>query len=240
MVTVYILDICQLNQEALFRQQYEKQPKERQEKIMRIADRMEKNRSLGAGIVLARGLFAYGIDATQVQFRKNAHGKPDLKDRQEIHFNLSHSGNYVVGAFADTPVGIDIEHRRENVEKLVRRCLNEQERQQFFSCADEEAQRDWFLRCWTRKESAAKALGIGLQQDFTKIYCVENERIVVDREDKSCKYFLREFEIHPKAGIMESGTNVTAQGKDKYRIAVCAETPDFAPAPVWIKLDETV
>ena len=117
MVTVYILDICQLNQEALFRQQYEKQPKERQEKIMRIADRMEKNRSLGAGIVLARGLFAYGIDATQVQFRKNAHGKPDLKDRQEIHFNLSHSGNYVVGAFADTPVGIDIEHRRENVEK---------------------------------------------------------------------------------------------------------------------------
>lgn len=239
MVTVYILNIEKLNLDSVFCGYMKRMPKERQEKIKQIAKRVDKNRSLGAGIILARGLFAYGIDITQTEILKNEHGKPYLKEPEGVFYNLSHSGDYVVGAFADAEVGIDIEHGRKNVDKLVKRCLNEEERQQYLACNSKVQQEDLFLRCWTRKESAAKALGIGLQQEFSKICSDEEGHILVNAGDKLYKYFLREFEIPSKADIMENEAKAVT-GKDKYRIAVCAKTADFAPEPVWVELDETI
>ena len=242
MVTTYILNIKRLEQDKIFQSYFGDMRPERRKKIERAKSRMDKNRSLGAGIILARGLFAYGIDSRKAVIREGRYGKPYLvkdvgvdsaEEPLDVYFNLSHSGDYVVGAFGGTPVGIDIEHQRENIEKLARRCFNTKEQEQFLACGSREEREELFLRYWTGKESASKALGLGLQLDFRNISCETEGRVLVNTGDKCENYFLREIEILPKTDIMENG-------KDKYRIAVCAKTPDFAPKPVWVELDETV
>ena len=44
-----------------------------------------------------------------IQFGYNNYQKPYLKDYPDIHFNGSHSGEYLVCALSDVPVGIDIQ-----------------------------------------------------------------------------------------------------------------------------------
>lgn len=270
MTTTYIMDITKLNDDAVFEGYFAGMPVERQNKILRIKYRMDKNRSLGAGILLARGLLDCGINVKEADIREGEHGKPYLaghsgksegKPRQEIHFNLSHAGDYVAAAFGPSPVGIDIEHERENTEKIVRRCFRREEQEAMESCQSKEEWADLFLRYWTIKESAAKVSGLGMQIPFTDIRHTEDCRIEVKWKDNIWKYFLQEIEIPDKDDIISSdmistegasaarcssmygkrvhgGMDVKVRshtGKDKYRIAVCAETAEFAQEHIWVE-----
>lgn len=51
-----------------------------------------------------------------------ANNKPEYADKN-IHFNLSHTGDYVVCAISENAVGVDIEHTRKNYLKVARRFL---------------------------------------------------------------------------------------------------------------------
>lgn len=256
------MDITKLNEDAVFEAYFAGMPGGRQEKIRRIKHRMDKNRSLGAGILLARGLLAYGIELKDADIREGEYGKPYLAGTgakrawQDIHFNLSHSGDYVAAAFGSSPVGIDIEHERENTEKIVSRCFCREEQEEMASCRSKEEQADLFLRYWTIKESAAKVSGLGMQIPFTDIRLTGDCRIEVKWKDNIWKYFLREIEIPGKDDIISSdiispgwvsasmyeerrhGRDVKIKnhtGKDKYRIAVCAEGAEFAQELIWVE-----
>ncbi len=63
------------------------------------------------GDVLVRFLIccATGLSNNQIEFTTNIYGKPFFIYNPYIHFNISHTGNYVVCAISDEPVGIDIE-----------------------------------------------------------------------------------------------------------------------------------
>jgi 4'-phosphopantetheinyl transferase len=104
-----------------------------------------------------------------LRFMYSQYGRPTLdaaSHTQPVEFNISHSGNVVVLAFArDRRIGIDIE--------LVRRDFSTAEiAERFFSVAEREALRtlpveqrhEAFFRCWTRKEAFIKALGEGLSR----------------------------------------------------------------------------
>ena len=54
-----------------------------------------------------------------------ANGKPVYRN-SDIHFNLSHAGNYVVCAVSDKAVGVDIERQRKNVIRVAKRFLRRQ------------------------------------------------------------------------------------------------------------------
>lgn len=110
-------------------------------------------------------------DPAQIEFRQGARGKPALAaslltpdGSGDVRFNLSHSHDIVLYAFArNREVGIDVEHFRSvgNMEHIVRRFFAPQEQAVFFALPD--AQRpDAFFHCWTRKEAFIKALGEGL------------------------------------------------------------------------------
>ena len=90
-------------------------------------------------------------------------GKPRLPASCRLEFNVSHSGDAALLAFARHAVGVDIEAIRP-----VRHALSVAE--SFFAPSEiadlrlvEPAELDAaFLRCWTRKEARAKGLGEGL------------------------------------------------------------------------------
>lgn len=90
-------------------------------------------------------------------------GKPYLPDYPNVYFNLSHSGQYVVCAVSDRPVGIDIQVIRPYYLDVVRRVYNPRELEQIKNSADPASE---FTKLWTKKEAYLKMLGCGLITDI--------------------------------------------------------------------------
>ncbi len=96
-------------------------------------------------------------------------GKPYLKDFP-LHFNVSHSGEYLAIAISKMLVGIDIQEPKKIRDGMYRKVVQPQEQ----SLIGENRQKD-FLRLWTLKESFVKAEGKGLCISM-KDYFIEKEK----------------------------------------------------------------
>jgi 4'-phosphopantetheinyl transferase len=100
----------------------------------------------------------------ELRFEYGAAGKPALAwPKTALRFNVSHSGDQAVFAFAhDVEIGVDIEEARDVDHAAIA--------QRFFSPAEGEALRGLpaerrsraFFEIWTRKEAFVKARGGGL------------------------------------------------------------------------------
>jgi 4'-phosphopantetheinyl transferase len=106
-------------------------------------------------------------------FSVNSHGKPWMQmstGQPDLRFNLSHSGNVVVLAFAlQAEVGIDVETVREmqDMEAVAKLCLSSAQFRAFCQLPRGDASVRAFYRIWTRKEALIKALGTGLSQTLS-------------------------------------------------------------------------
>lgn len=130
----------------------------------------DRQRSRTARIILRLLLSFYlgEADPKAIVLETGEHGKPfhrRVSRGKQIHFNLSHSGAYVMLAFSSAfSVGVDIQEVRD-----VRNWRNIAER--FFSERDAAAvtaadDPDLFFRYWAAKEAYIKALGMGLYKDL--------------------------------------------------------------------------
>lgn len=119
--------------------------------------------------VVARGILRSllsgftGIDAAKLRFIYGASGKPSLADH-DIHFNVAHSAELGVFAFApDRSVGVDVENERpvRRLLDVAQRFMSEDEMRSL--AATEPAERDGaFLRAWVVREARLKAEGKGV------------------------------------------------------------------------------
>lgn len=104
-------------------------------------------------------------DPRQLQFSKNADGKPALAfPASNWQFNLTHSHDWVALALCDgASIGIDIEsyRRRNNLIGIAKRFFSTEENALLERCEETEWL-DIFFAVWTLKEAHAKALGCGL------------------------------------------------------------------------------
>ena len=104
-------------------------------------------------------------------------GKPYFQDYPDFHYNISHSGRYVVcgvicGGKDPQPIGIDIQEIPTNPEKVLKIADH------FFSDEEKESLRALvrggdsssalllFCRYWTARESYMKLTGRGLAEPF--------------------------------------------------------------------------
>nr|WP_237391871.1 4'-phosphopantetheinyl transferase superfamily protein [Paenibacillus dendrobii] len=78
-----------------------------------------------------------------------------------MHFNISHSGEWVVCALDSLPVGVDVEEIKEAPFEISKRFFSREERTFLFNEA-EEVRNESFYYIWTLKESYIKAIGQGL------------------------------------------------------------------------------
>jgi 4'-phosphopantetheinyl transferase len=106
-------------------------------------------------------------DPKELVFRYSDKEKPSCgpeKCGRQVEFNVSHSGDIALLAFAQgRAVGVDVEKVRQDFdpEAIARQFFSEQEQRQLAALAPEERY-SGFFRCWTRKEAYIKAQGIGL------------------------------------------------------------------------------
>lgn len=99
--------------------------------------------------------------------RRNEYGKPYLQGVKDFHFNLSHSGDYVVIAVSERHVGIDIEKKVKVDYRIAKKFFGEKEVQEILTSSEEQDRVDAFCRIWTLKESYVKAIGKGLSIPFS-------------------------------------------------------------------------
>ena len=88
------------------------------------------------------------------------HGKPVLTEAA-CFFNISHTKNIAVCAVSDMEVGIDVEHKRELKDPLIRRAFTPEEIA-YAEKLDEDESLTYYTRLWTIKESVMKWYGLGL------------------------------------------------------------------------------
>jgi len=140
--------------EQMYRSLYERASEERRKRADRYLRYEGKLRCVTADALLRTAL---GTDTFQIQ--KNEFGKPYIKDRDDFYYNLSHSGNYVVLAFGNREVGIDIQKHEENtnIQAVAQSCFTRDEREY----VGESTER--FYEIWTGKESYLKYVGKGLR-----------------------------------------------------------------------------
>ncbi|WP_206323300.1 4'-phosphopantetheinyl transferase superfamily protein [Streptomyces sp. HNM0574] len=103
------------------------------------------------------------------------HGRPSVAG-DLLHFSLSHAGDLVLLAFADAPVGADVEALpAPGVVADVGASLHPRERAELAALPERERPAA-FTRCWTRKEAFLKGLGTGLATDPAADYVSTLER----------------------------------------------------------------
>ena len=112
---------------------------------------------------------------------KGEHGKPFLTLQPRIHYNISHSGKYVMCVIAGQEVGIDIqEHRKVNYERLVQRMVpSDMVREILESDEPEKA----FFAQWVLREAYIKWTGEGLARDLRTIPMDKGSYIMLEMEE---------------------------------------------------------
>ncbi len=72
----------------------------------------------------------------KAEFATGEHGKPYITGHP-IHYNISHSGQYVVLVVADSEVGVDVQEKKgKRLSSMAKRFFSEEEKQQLTRCAD--------------------------------------------------------------------------------------------------------
>lgn len=95
-----------------------------------------------------------------------ANGKPYFKEHENLHFNLSHSGNFAVCIVAGMPCGIDIEGNRPFKPSVAKRFFSKTEYHWIYDTENVSVQAERFFRLWTLKEAYAKATGNGIAAEI--------------------------------------------------------------------------
>ena len=136
--------------------------RERAARMLRDGDRLLWTRARGVlRALLGRYLEA---DPRTLRFATGAHGKPALAEHERLFFNLSHSGEIALYAFAQgNDVGVDLEVDRRVLDRpaLAARAFGVAEARRLEALGPQARQRE-FLQTWTRHEAALKCRGTGI------------------------------------------------------------------------------
>lgn len=119
------------------------------------------------GRAIAKALLAcYSGGQAGLELGIGKYGKPYFIADPRLHFNLSHSGAYVLLGFAASPLGVDVEQNSElaDLDGLIGHCFTRQEAAYIHTSSRTDTQRR-FYRYWTIKEAYLKALGVGLSKE---------------------------------------------------------------------------
>lgn len=176
---------------------------ERRKKVIRYRMPDDRKRSLGAGIIIRKILNENGLTESCLKYSEN--GKPVADN---LFFNVSHAGDYVVGVSSDCEVGCDIEKIVSAPLKIAEQYFNVEEERYIKSACDPDKA---FFTLWTLKESYMKMTGKGmnLPLDSFTIIRTENGFVLGKSPEKQCFFETMEFDGYSFSVSNETGFDLT-------------------------------
>lgn len=145
-----------------------------------------------------------GLDF-DVEVAKNKCGKPFLKNYDNVHFNITHSGVYVICAISDKIVGVDVETIKEIDFGIAKRFFTNAEYENLINKQDRE-KLERFFELWTLKESYIKADGRGLTLGLNTFSMEISNEIKVITNNELCECNFNVFKLD-----------------ENYMFAICSE-----------------
>ncbi len=168
----YKFDIRDLTA-ADYEKWYALMSKDKQLRVNRFRFEDDKKRTV-AGEMLARKAIAewYSVTPESIVFGTYEYSKPYAKNLC-VEFNISHSGDMVVCAVDDNPIGIDIEKIRPIDLTVAKRICTDEEllylfghtptEQDFIYTTDTQILTRFF-ELWSAKEAYGKCTGTGMSE----------------------------------------------------------------------------
>lgn len=175
--------------DAEYSKWYSLMSEDKQHRVDRFRFLDDKKRTV-VGEMLARKAIAEwcGVAPESISFGIKEHGKPYAIDLS-IEFNISHSGDMVVCAVDDKPIGIDIEKIRPIDLTVAERICTDKELLYIFGHTPTEQDFTYttnteiltrFFELWTAKEAYGKFVGSGIAS-IKNIPIKINEPIDIDK-----------------------------------------------------------
>lgn len=172
MIKYYITDISKLSDPVLNLSSMADLSNERQKKCLKYIQADDRKRCLGAGKIIKKILEDFEVKS-EITYGYN--GKPECED---IYFNVSHSGNYVIGVAGDVSVGCDIEYIVEAPIEVANYYFHSSEID-FIQKSNNKSKAFWKL--WTLKESYMKMTGEGVSLSLNSFNVEIGNKIIVYR-----------------------------------------------------------
>ncbi|MFW5427892.1 MULTISPECIES: 4'-phosphopantetheinyl transferase family protein [Bacillus] len=166
------------------------------------------------GEVLVRQMIhdMYDLPIDQIVFATEGNGKPVVRHIPSFHFNLSHSGDWVVCVIDDAPVGIDIEEIKPIDLAIAKRFFSADEYEDLLS-QPAERQEAYFFHLWSMKEAFIKLTGKGLSYGLSSFTArlSEDGQATLTLPDHEAPCFVQTYSLDPA-----------------YQMAVCTRKPSAA------------
>lgn len=162
-------------------------------KVKRLKFINDKKRTL-AGELLVRYAMVLDkqIPKTELIFDVHENGKPYCKSFPGVHFNISHSGLWVVCAVSDRPIGIDIEKIDGADMQIAKRFFTEYEYQYL---QRQENKVEIFYKLWTLKESYIKCTGTGLTVPLNSFEFEFTDEIIELKIPKTNEFYFKSKKV---------------------------------------------
>ena len=152
----------------------------------------DRKLSILSSLLLDKALKKHDLSERDMKYTFNAYGKPYFANAEDLHFSISHSGEYAMVVLSDKEIGCDIQQIKNINLSIADRFFTAEERK-YVKCTEN------FFRIWTLKESFIKAIGKGLALplnsfsikglDSDKPYCEYNRELYEFKEfDKMTGY----------------------------------------------------
>ena len=189
MMKLYVADITNLPDPLLCPEQLRGLPSERQQRIYNMKQEKSRKQSMGVGLLLQKVLALYHMEDSQVFAGER--GKPMVDG---LEFSLSHSGDLVICAVSDKPIGCDVEEIRKAPERVAERYFGHREQEYLDQFSGEEYDKAFF-RIWTLKESYVKMTGegMGVPMEEYEVIVDDCARVIRDGGVQGC--YVSEVEI---------------------------------------------
>lgn len=208
MIELYAVNISEDISIEKFNKFLENISKEKQEKIKNSKNHKNALRTLIGDILIRYLIYKHlKFNKEDIIFDKNEFGKPYLKYCKNFYFNISHSGDWVVCAIADSEVGIDIELIKDIKLDIAKRFFSSEEYGELM-LKPETKRVDYFYELWVLKESYIKAIGAGLSIPLNSFSIQPyNNKVQMLSKNNPTNYI---FKLH----------NLSSD----YKLAVCIKT----------------
>lgn len=208
---IYCIHINRELDEAEFQELIRYVSPDKKAKIYRFRKPVDSARSLLGDLIIRNILCKYyGLKNSEINYDYQEYGKPYLPKHSHLHFNISHSGDWVAGVVSTQITGIDIEKITEVKESLASLVLCAEELQKFQAL--HETDRDaFFLKLWTLKESYVKATGTGLSEGLNTLeITMDHGDIRMKKNEKPVQAYFETMEL-----------------QQEYRLSLCSLSKNF-------------
>lgn len=182
---------------------------EKRERIKKFA-KLDDAKMVLLADVLIRSVIAseLKVSSKTIEFNSNKYGKPFLKGNSRLHFNVSHSRDWIVCVIDNESVGIDIEKIRPIGFDLFEQFFSVEEYNTLIAKNPEKWQL-FFFDLWTLKESYIKAVGKGFSIPLKSVTInfLKKGEITVKLDNKLTNWAIKQYDLDPDYKTSVCGTN---------------------------------